>query len=230
MSTWGRRLAPLLVIATALGMTIGFLLGAAIGGDDDGLPASIDPNASDIGFSQDMTAHHLQAVEMSAAVLTTTSDPSIRTLAYDILTAQENQIGQMQGWLQAWDEPRFAPGARMAWMPASQHEGGQHGGEHEGGDMSGSTMAEGALMPGMATSEEMARLRGLEGSEQDVYFLQLMLRHHEGGLPMARAAIDQASTRLVTGIAQKMLDGQKKEIHLMTDLLAQRGAEPLPFN
>ncbi|MBD8507853.1 DUF305 domain-containing protein [Hoyosella sp. G463] len=221
MSPTGRRLVPLLVITTALGMAIGFLLGATIGGDDAALPANADPNASDIGFSQDMSAHHLQAVSMSAAVLTTTSDPSIRTLSFDILTAQENQIGQMQGWLQAWGEPRFAPGDPMTWMPSS---------EHDGHDMSDMAMSEGARMPGMATSQEMARLRGLEGSEQDVYFLQLMLRHHQGGLPMAEAAIEQASTPLVTGIAQRMLDGQKKEIDLMTELLAERGAEPIPFN
>ncbi|WP_235900710.1 DUF305 domain-containing protein [Lolliginicoccus suaedae] len=221
MSTAGRRLIPLLVIVGALGMALGFLLGAATGDDDAALPVNADPNAADIGFSQDMTAHHLQAVEMAAAVLTTTSDPSIRTLAFDILTAQENQIGQMQGWLQAWDEPRFASGAHMAWMA---------GAEHENHEMPSMPMTDGALMPGMATSEEMARLRGLDGGEQDVYFLQLMLRHHEGGLPMAQAAIDQASTPLVTGIAQRMLDGQKKEIDLMTDLLAERGAEPLPFN
>ncbi|MGH3861917.1 DUF305 domain-containing protein [Actinokineospora sp.] len=53
---------------------------------------------------------------------------------------------------------------------------GHHG---DGGD--GGVKA----MPGMATRDEIARLRTLTGTELDVYFPQLMLRHQRGGLPMA---------------------------------------------
>ena len=39
-----------------------------------------------------------------------------------------------------------------------------------------------ALMPGMATEEELANLRSLSGTAFDVEFLRLMIRHHQGGL------------------------------------------------
>ena len=41
------------------------------------------------------------------------------------------------------------------------------------------------LMHGMATDEEMRRLRDARGAEAEVLFLQLMIRHHEGGVVMA---------------------------------------------
>ena len=37
-------------------------------------------------------------------------------------------------------------------------------------------------MPGMATDAEMTKLRSLHGADADTFFIQLMLRHHEGGL------------------------------------------------
>jgi ABC-type multidrug transport system fused ATPase/permease subunit len=83
-------------------------------------------------------------------------------------------------------------------------------------------------MPGMATSEELARLRALSGEELDVYFLQLMLRHHQGGLPMAEYAVEHATVPVVATLAQTMVDGQEYEIGLMESMLAERGAEPLP--
>ena len=39
-------------------------------------------------------------------------------------------------------------------------------------------------MPGMATSDQLRALRAASGEQMDVLFLQLMLRHHEGGVIM----------------------------------------------
>jgi hypothetical protein len=44
------------------------------------------------------------------------------------------------------------------------------------------------LMPGMATEEELANLRSLQGTAFDVEFLRLMIAHHQGGLEMAEYA------------------------------------------
>lgn len=49
-----------------------------------------------MGFAQDMIHHHQQAVEMATIELYGGSDPQVQSLAYDILTSQTNQIGQMQ--------------------------------------------------------------------------------------------------------------------------------------
>ena len=47
-----------------------------------------------------------KAVEMSSLALVNTADPAIRTLAYDVVTTQQSQIGMMQGWLSIWDSTR----------------------------------------------------------------------------------------------------------------------------
>jgi uncharacterized protein (DUF305 family) len=126
----------------------------------------------------------------------------------------------MTGWLSLWDQPEQPPaGGHMVWM--NDAEG--HGHDQNDGTGTGDT-----AMPGMATSEELARLRALSGEELDVYFLQLMLRHHQGGLPMAEYAVEPATVPVVATLAQTMVDGQEYEIGLMESMLAERGAEPLP--
>ncbi len=118
----------------------------------------------------------------------------------------------------------------MAWM--SDHGGHSHGAtsdEHDDSEnMTGSAGM--TMMPGMASSEDLANLRAATGVEQDVLFLQLMLRHHEGGLPMMEYGAQYASESVVRGLAQKMVDTQTSESQLMTSMLAERGAEPLPMN
>ncbi len=109
----------------------------------------------------------------------------------------------------------------MTWMtePMSGHGG------HGGGDMKPSN---GAPMPGMATSAELAKLRSLTGKEMDVFFLQLMLRHHEGGTAMAQYGHDHTSIADVKSLTQSMLVSQGAEITLMKGMLQERGAAPLP--
>lgn len=207
------------LLAGAVLVVIGFALGVVFDrsiGRDDG--AASRASAVDVGFLQDMTVHHNQAIEMSAAVLTTTEDAAVRNLAFDILTAQENQVGQMSGWLQMWEEPLLPLNGHMAWMDDHAHMDHM---DHT---------ADGGVMPGMASSAEMAELRAASGSERDVLFLQLMLRHHEGGIPMMEYAIDHGDEGVVRNISRSMLEGQNKEIALITDMLNERNAEPLPMN
>jgi uncharacterized protein (DUF305 family) len=144
------------------------------------------------------------------------SDTVVRALAYDIEGGQIAQIGMMSGWLDLWERPPFAdPGKHLAWLPGTGHDMD---------DSSGGM----AVMPGMATSEELTRLRSLAGAEFDVYFLQLMLRHHQGGLPMAKYAADHAGVSVVRNLASKIVSAQTHETRVITAMLADRGAEPLP--
>jgi uncharacterized protein (DUF305 family) len=61
-----------------------------------------------------------------------------------------------------------------------------------------------------------------------VFFLQLMLRHHEGGLEMAEYAAQHAAKGFVRNLAEKIVESQENESKLMRELLAQRGGKPLP--
>ncbi len=192
-----------------------------------------------------MTRHHEQGVELAAIELEHGTDPpQVRSMAFDILTAQSNEIGQMQSWLTRWGgQPVNNPGEAMGWMghgSSAETSGDDHGGDSDHGDMGhggdhGSTPAadvEQPAMPGMATSAEMERFRAMRGPEVDTTFLQLMLRHHEGGLHMMEYAANPAnvSQPYVRDLASAMERTQDKEIGIIEAMLAERNAQPLPMN
>ncbi|WP_158843421.1 DUF305 domain-containing protein [Saccharothrix deserti] len=203
------------------------LLGAAVGlliqlpgADNSTTPAR---DSVDVGFSQDMATHHLQGVQMANIARDKTADPAIRQLAFDIESTQLEQVGRMKGWLFLWGYPeQSVDGKHMWWMTGSS---GTHGHDSGGGS---STSAEAGKMPGMATAQELSRLRSLSGVEFDVYFLQLMLRHHQGGAPMSEYAAANAGQPVVRTLADNMLKSQTSESVYMTQLLTERGAAPLP--
>jgi uncharacterized protein (DUF305 family) len=168
------------------------------------------PGAVDVGFSRDMSTHHLQGVEMANLVADHSQDPAVRGLAFDISSTQTNQVGRMQGWLSLWGYSATG-GEQMAWMNGDMH---MH-------------MSAG-LMPGMATEDELAHLRSLSGSAFDVEFLRLMIRHHQGGLEMARYAQAHGGTAVVRSLAKSIADSQTAETSLMTGMLSDRGGTPLP--
>jgi uncharacterized protein (DUF305 family) len=220
------RASRILVIAAAALVLL--LVGAAVGMlvtlSRTGSSAPPDAQSVDVGFAQDMRVHHLQAVTMAGLERDRTTDPVLRGIAFDIESTQLTQLSEMAGWLTVWGQPDLtAPGAKhMGWMS----EGGRH--EHSDG-AGGRTTGPVDRMPGMATTAEINELRKLTGKELDVRFLQLMLRHHEGGLEMAQYAAEHASEGYVRNLAQKVVSSQDNEIRLMTQYLAERGAKPLPF-
>ncbi|MFR9729600.1 DUF305 domain-containing protein [Saccharopolyspora sp. MS10] len=215
----GTSTAVRVVIAVGAALAL-LLLGGALGlllatPGQDSRPG---PSAVDIGFAQDMTTHHQQAVTMATLARERGADVAVRQLAFDIETNQRDQIGRMRGWLGLWGEPGSPSGPPMGWMRESGH---QHGAAPGTGAS--------ATMPGMASTAELDRLRGLEGPAFDSYFLQLMLRHHEGGAPMARYGSEHAELAPVRGLAANMLGSQASESRLMRGMLGDRGVAPLPL-
>ncbi|MFE1597000.1 DUF305 domain-containing protein [Nocardia sp. NPDC058705] len=209
---------------------IGLLLLGAVAGVLLRMPlekaSEPEPSAVDIGFSQDMTAHHAQAVDMAGVALIASTDNDVRRLAYDILTTQQNQIGRMQAWLQLWGESNQNIDGYMGWMTDDHGSAGHHGSATGEPAMSGPMQQ----MPGMASQEEMTALRQSTGPALDTMFLQLMLRHHQGGVPMLDYAAEHAATTPVRTLATTMSKTQASESQLMTTMLATRGATPLPLS
>lgn len=171
------------------------------------------PGSTDIGFAQDMAAHHDQAVLMAQLALTRGS-AGIRAIAEGILIDQSQEVGLLRGWLRLWGAPGAAPHP-MAWMDSS---------------MAGMKMAPSAAvpMPGMATPPQLQRLYNLSGRRFDVLFLQLMIRHHEGGLIMTRAALAASTLGTTKAAARGISAAQLEEIGTMRALLAADGAKQLP--
>lgn len=209
-------------------LLLGASLGMALAQPRGGL-ANPPGGTVDVGFAQDMSVHHRQAVLMAGIARDRSADPVIRSLAFDIERTQLEQVGWMQGWLSLWNAPLLAPDGRyMTWMTdAAAHHGMPHADSTDGTDSADSDAGL-AAMPGMASTAELNQLRAVEGVEFDVLFLQLMLRHHEGGLPMAEYAAQHAETVQVRNLAGKMVVSQTNESRYLAGLITERGAERLP--
>jgi len=215
-----------------VGAALALLLLGAAAGVLIGLPGSSGDQAApkadsvDVGFAQDMTVHHEQAVQMAAWERDHTTDPQLRQLAFDIETGQSRQIGHMQGWLALWDAAALPSGPHMRWMSADGSGPTKHSGM---AGMQGMDGAQGTdRMPGMATDDDLRRLRASSGPALDVLFLQLMLRHHEGGTGMLQYADRYATVADVRNLASQMLRAQTTEGDYMRELLAKHAASPLP--
>ena len=170
--------------------------------------AAVADDSADVGFARDMATHHAQATEMALIVRDATADEPLRTLALDILLTQTAQRGVFMGWLQQWKLSQASPQPRMAWMKEHDHAASGMG-----------------MGMGMATADELARLREARGVDAEVLFLQLMIRHHEGGVRMAKAILAQSAREEVIAMARSIDETQASEIALMSGMLAERKAQ-----
>lgn len=200
-ATAGRRGRTVLVAVLALVLGI---VGTLV--VERARTSSVPDFGPDAGFARDMQTHHRQAVEMSFLVRDRSTDPGLRTLAFDIITSQQQQAGQMYGWLVQWGLPQTGPREPMAWA----------GGEHA------AHAAAGRPMPGLATAEQMDELEAADGVEAERIFLRLMIEHHKGGVEMADAALALARTDEVLVLARAMATAQTAEITLMEQMLRER--------
>ena len=218
---WGRRgtgivfgLAALVLLL--IGATIGLAIGGSTASSD---AAAVKPPESsvDVGFLRDMTVHHQQGVLLAHIVQGEGGSDKVAGIAYDIEYQQTSQIGQMGGFLQLWDYSLNNSQAPMAWMTLDSAHADMSA-------MAGMTVdpaaaADGAVMPGMATNTEITKLKTLRGSAADIMFVQLMIRHHEGGVPMMQYAAKYATNAVVKNMALKMTQAQQAEIVSMTTML-----------
>jgi uncharacterized protein (DUF305 family) len=115
---------------------------------------------ADVRFMQGMIGHHAQALEMTALLPARTSREDLKLLARRIEISQADEIAMMRAWLTARGQP--LPDAH------AHHRGG-------------------ALMPGMLTGDEMARLADASGPAFDRLFLEGMIKHHEGAVAMVQS-------------------------------------------
>ncbi|MFI6495747.1 DUF305 domain-containing protein [Nonomuraea typhae] len=143
------------------------------------------PSAADVRFAEGMIPHHRQALEMAGLVAGRTSNPAVRRVASQIVLTQEPEIRIMSGWLSGLG--RAVPQAHDHTRPAD----------------------------GMAGPAEMNALRGARGGAFDRMFLRLMIRHHEGALTMAAAALRDGTDQRMRMMARDVYSGQSIEIARM---------------
>ena len=167
-------------------------------------PRDPGSDSAEAGFLRDMSLHHSQAVELAMIIRDRTDDPDLQLLATDIALTQSQQIGGMQGYLESWGLPYSGSEESMAWMG--------HAGEP---------------MPGLATTEQVQQLRDLPVDEAEVLFLELMIRHHQGGVDMAEAILERSDQPQVELMADRVVVLQDSEIDTMNQMLEARGQEPI---
>ncbi|THF66043.1 DUF305 domain-containing protein [Deinococcus sp. Arct2-2] len=151
-------------------------------------------------FVREMIQHHAQAVDMATRIRDRSTDRTLRSLALDIQLSQQEQIGQMRGWLTLWGLPWGGAGM------SSEH----------------------AAMMGMATPTEVNSLDESTPAQAEREFLQLMIRHHQGAVAMVKPVLTERVRPEVLALARQIASTQAAEIRLMTALLESRGGKPLP--
>ncbi|MEU1892348.1 DUF305 domain-containing protein [Streptomyces pristinaespiralis] len=109
--------------------------------------------------------------------------------------AQDPEIRTLSGWLDSWGED----------VP-EEDEGGEHAGH---------------AMSGMMTPEEMAELEKASGEAFDTAFLEMMIKHHEGAVEMARTEQADGSYRPAKDMAGDIVTSQSAEITRMNELLGK---------
>jgi uncharacterized protein (DUF305 family) len=187
------------ILLLLLGYAAGALTPARTPGDD----------SADAGFARDMSTHHAQAVEMGMIAYQKATLPEVRTLGGDIAITQQGQVGVMSTWLKDWGLDINSSRPQMAWMPNGSHELVNN------------------LMPGMATRDEVAKLKAATGKQVDILFCQYMLRHHLGGIHMVEGVLALNPTPQVRALAETMKANQTAEVSVMRTLLTHLGAAPL---
>ncbi|GAA2429894.1 DUF305 domain-containing protein [Actinomadura vinacea] len=199
-----KRTIPL-IIAPALALTL-----AACGGDHDSgggsmpghsMSTSAAPSAGqqagqhneqDVMFAQMMIPHHQQALEMAQQAKTKATMPEVKKLAADIEKAQDPEIKQMTAWLKSWG----------ASVPSPGMSGMDHGG-----------------MEGMMSEEDMGKLGKLSGMAYDKAFLEMMIKHHQGAVSMAKKEQASGQFPAAKAMAGSIITSQNAEIATMQGML-----------
>jgi uncharacterized protein (DUF305 family) len=159
--------------------------------------------AADVRFMQGMIAHHAQALAMTSLIPGRTTNPAIRLLAEKIDVSQKDEIASMRRWLE------------------DRHEAVPDTSEHAMAGMPGMESHH-ALMPGMLTPEQMARLAAAKGAEFDRLFLTGMIQHHEGALAMVAtlfATTGSGQEPQLFGLATDIDADQRADIARMRAML-----------
>ncbi len=163
------------------------------------------PSAVDIGFADDMSAHHSQAIDMSITYLSNGGTPFLRHMAEEVLIYQIGEVRDLQAALAEWGEDGADENA-MGWMGMPVDEYAQ---------------------PGMATPAELGALERARGAELDDLFSRLMIRHHAGGGHMAAYTGEHARIGRIRDLATTMARGQASEIVELGNWRTDQGFDPV---
>ncbi len=157
-----------------------------------GVPATGKP---DLDFMQGMIPHHQGAIDMAKVLLQFGKDTEVKTLAENVIKAQEAEITFMNDWLAKTDT------AALTTSPEATTE---------------NAAAMQAMMKSMMTPYT---------GDPDTDFVKGMIPHHQGAIDNAKIALKYAKDPAVLKLANEIVAAQEGEIAFMTDWLKRNGKQ-----
>ena len=195
------------LIGAVLAITLTACAGAAApagtpsGAASLGTPASASQagaSAFDQAFIDMMVPHHQSASEMAKLAQDRAEHEELKTLAGEIIEAQEAEITQMKSWREEWfGSAETPPMDAMPLLP--------------GMEMDGMDMGDGATMD-MTTDIEELR----DAGPFDLAFLDAMIPHHESAVEAGQIALEQSANPEIRSLAEEIISSQQAEIDQMT--------------
>ena len=147
----------------------------------------------DVDFVQGMMPHHQGAIDMAKVALQYGKDSEIKSLAGNVIEAQEDEIAFMKSWLGKVDQ------ASLVVSPDSTK----------------------GYEEAMAKLEQNMTMT--HSSDADVDFVKGMIPHHQGAIDMAKVALQYAKDPEVLKLAQDVVTAQEGEIAFMNGWLSKYG-------
>lgn len=141
----------------------------------------------DLQFIDTMIAHHRNAIEIAQLADKQAVHEELQQLAKKIIDDRQKEIGQLQAWKQEW-YPGKGDATNMM-MPRMQYS-----------------------MSGISTSE----LQVHSGDAFDAAFIDMMIRHHQAAIAMARDAARRGQHKEIRKLSRNIARAQSKEIDTMT--------------
>ena len=149
-----------------------------------------DTNDPDHDFSMMMRMHHQGAIDMSNEELKSGDNPTMKSMAQQVITAQTSEISQFNQFIQAH-------------TPISNATGSTYNAE------------EMESMMKMMRAQDVRILTG----DSDVDYAQLLIDHHQSALEMAMSELKYGDDAQIRQMATKIIEDQKKEIGMLQDWL-----------
>ncbi|MEO6792285.1 MAG: DUF305 domain-containing protein [Mycobacterium sp.] len=188
------------VLTVVVAVVVSIAAGSCHGSSPEAQPAVQPPStavglavgsAGDIGFLENMVAHHQQALQLTAIMPGQSNNPALLLLANRIAEQQRTELQGCQAQLLQWETPGRSPAERDA----------------------------AADLPGMVDQTTIDKLRSLRGPEFEKLWLQTMINHHRGAITMAHNEIEQGQSPEAISIAKSLAPLQQAEIDQMTAML-----------
>lgn len=147
----------------------------------------------DLDFANTMVVHHQSAVDMAKEVIAKGSNAAVKTMAQNIVTAQEAEIAQFKNITANYK------------MPEMKKEAGEAHNEL------------GEIMEKMET--EMKGMTKTGNADKD--FLMMMIPHHKSAVTMSEDELSHGKNLELKKMAQKIMDDQSREIKEFEAMLAK---------